>query len=137
MRASRPFAFAIVRDPVERFVSAYSDHSKSVQRPGVSSRTGRVVGFVGVDVLVAQLALHARELASGAWTVALVPPHAADAVAAAFPSYDALHRALAARGPAAVADLRRATATGARVGPQAAADLHALLTSTNPAFKCG
>jgi hypothetical protein len=74
-----------------------------------------------------------------AWPAALktlITPHAAAAVAEAFPSYDALHRAVRARGPAAISDLRKAgTATHSRVGPAAAKDLHALLSSSNPGFK--
>ena len=75
--------------------------------------------------------------AAKAWPAALkvfAPPNAAEAVAAAYPSYDALARAFRDRGPGAVADLETNTAQRARVGPAASRKLHDALTATDGAF---
>lgn len=69
----RRISFSVVRDPVARFLSGYSDHGGSVQRSKM--------GFSGLIVqsereLVKELAGHAAELASGRLTMALVPPYA-------------------------------------------------------------
>ena len=72
-----------------------------------------------------------------AWAPALntlLPDAAAEAVAAAFPSYSRLVEALRSEGPDCVARVPKKTAKERCVGPAAAARLRSLLTSENPDF---
>ena len=69
------YAFTVVRDPVARFVSGFSDHSTTVHRPTYSGRTGGRL-TPSIRETVSRLAQHAARLASGRFSVALVPPHA-------------------------------------------------------------
>lgn len=90
--------------------------------------------------------LEARDLASWsgakpktdarAWPALLasvVPKNAADALAAAYPSYRQLRDALARTGIDAVQDIPNQTAAGRRLGPALAARLLTVFTCTDPA----
>mmetsp|Transcript_258 Transcript_258/g.336 ORF Transcript_258/g.336 Transcript_258/m.336 type:complete len:327 (+) Transcript_258:240-1220(+) len=62
----------------------------------------------------------------------ILPNHAADAVALAYPTYSLLNEAFLSRGPSAIIDLTLNTPNRMRLGPANANKLHSIFTSTNP-----
>lgn len=66
--------FAVVREPVARFISGFNDHGTSVQRARLDVRGSSVT--VSSTQLMRELEQHAADLAKGRFKVALVPPHA-------------------------------------------------------------